>query len=263
MVAPGVAVTASHSVDDVKTASTKRCLTYLAGTETSGLGLWQIRDAYQPNSFDLAILTLERASSFKGRPTITVAQPSTRVPHDGELVSVVGYRGTELDGTPISDPLNIVPIQSTGTVIEEFPQGLGRWRPFPMLNARLKTLGGMSGGPAFDRFGHMVGVVSSSPSGECEDTFIALSWPILLEPFSASWPPNFHRPGSTLVSLSKEQGGLGTFVHGSSRVQRIVNPATGEQWHGLVDLQYQQVHGNYSAYLHALRASKVMTMGVL
>jgi hypothetical protein len=55
----------------------------------------------------------------------------------------------------------------------------------------------MSGGPVFDGEGRMIGIVSSSPSGEGEGRPFGLSiWPLAPVEFFPEWPAALY-PGPT------------------------------------------------------------------
>ena len=63
--------------------------------------------------------------------------------------------------------------------------------PSPTLEVDCPAWGGLSGGPAFDKHGRVVGVLSSSYTGP-EDTtgpsYISLLWPALCAEINGGWP---------------------------------------------------------------------------
>jgi hypothetical protein len=65
-----------------------------------------------------------------------------------------------------------------------------------------RTVGGMSGGAAFDAAGHLIGVISSgldeSPS------FVSLSWPASYVPIAPKWPPGAMPSETSLGALAKD-----------------------------------------------------------
>ena len=65
-----------------------------------------------------------------------------------------------------------------------------------------RTVGGMSGGAAFDAEGYLIGVISSgldeSPS------FVSLSWPASYVPIAPKWPPAVMQSETSLGMLAKQ-----------------------------------------------------------
>lgn len=92
-------------------------------------------------------------------------------PQIGEPVFAVGY--PELDLTEMSDGQVRAYLEEGmfgvyGTITNLFPGGRDRARPTPVFEVQANWQPGMSGGPVFNRHGHVVGIVSYSlpPSEE-------------------------------------------------------------------------------------------------
>jgi hypothetical protein len=67
----------------------------------------------------------------------------------------------------------------------------------------------MSGGPAFDDNGFLIGLVSSSFEGETSGpSYVSLLWPALAEPISPGWPSGFYGGATTLLQMDRRICGI-------------------------------------------------------
>ena len=212
MVAPGVALTAGHVIDEM------RCRGFLAG---AGGQLWAISvhaadrvELWRVDSFtqdeegsDLSLLTLVRTTAASGPPAdcplkFSLARMAARMPCVGETISLIGFKAAEVS-FECGAIIGLALVGSVGQVTDQYPQGRdSRVLPNPAIAVDACTVGGMSGGAAFDAAGHLIGVVSSglneSPS------FVSLSWPAIYVPIAPKWPPATMPSETSLGALATD-----------------------------------------------------------
>jgi hypothetical protein len=180
MVAPGVALTARHIVDDMRDKGFLGNVGgYLLafGFHNDGMTIWN------PNSFgslgdgDLSILTLVQAvappapassrsprkerARRRGRSSNKVVGLATlvaRQPTVGESISLIGFAASEIES---ENDAGLDLLGSVGQVIDVYPEGRDRRLPNPSAAVSAKTIGGMSGGAAFDAQGRLIGIIAS------------------------------------------------------------------------------------------------------
>jgi hypothetical protein len=211
MVAPGVALTAGHVIDE-------RCRGFLA--EASGQ-LWAIGvhaagrvELWRADSFthdeegsDLSLLTLVRTTAASGTPAgsplkFSLARMAARMPCVGETISLIGFKAAGVSferGALIGLEL----IGSVGPVTDQYPhQRDSHGLPNPSIAVDALTEGGMSGGAAFDAAGHLIGVISRGFEGQ-SPSFVSLLWPATYVPIAPQWPPAVMPAETTLGALAK------------------------------------------------------------
>lgn len=195
MVAPGIAIAARHVVEPeipaLMATETPEPVGFLASAITpNGVDIWRVHQVVWEGATDAVILILIRFSAFSGPPKITQAILSTRLPPIGEPVSICGFVASapEFDSSErMGGRIHI----SQGLVAEHFLRGRDRvMLPGPCFSVSVGTPGGLSGGPAFDKNGRLVGILSSS-FGDSEDdiSFVSLLYPLLAHPVQPVWPP--------------------------------------------------------------------------
>jgi hypothetical protein len=92
---------------------------------------------------------------------------------------------------------------SCGKVSDHFPEG-HRQKPWPMIAIHAETPGGMSGGPAFDENGRLIGVLCvGGGTGDEAYSLISLIEPALSVLFPSAWV--LRNQGTT--TLSREYWG--------------------------------------------------------
>ena len=72
---------------------------------------------------------------------------------------------------------------SVGPVIDVYPALRDQSLPNPSAGVSAKTIGGMSGGAAFDAQGRLIGIITSGIDES--SSFILLSWPSVFTPVEA------------------------------------------------------------------------------
>lgn len=205
MVAPGVALTVNHVVEDhLNDISGGNVGVMCTGIASHGAEGWKLRQGVCVDRTDICILSLEYMAQLPPTRKFHHATLSTRTPRLGERLTGAGFRaeGGPFARTPgQSELLTAGLLLTSGEVIDIYQEGRGSLKPWPALGVDCPTPGGMSGGPVFDDRGFLVGLISSSvESGvgvEPSPTFVALCWPALGQRFLGTWPPT----GRSHISL--------------------------------------------------------------
>ncbi len=123
------------------------------------------------------------------------------MPGVGETISLVGFKAAEVSFEH-SALMGLALVGSVGQVTDQYPQGRDRHGlPNPAIAVAARTVGGMSGGAAFDAAGHLIGVISS---GLVSVSFVSLSWPAIHVPIAPKWPPAAMPSETSLAALAKD-----------------------------------------------------------
>lgn len=208
MVAPGVALVAKHVVDP-KEPEMKAVMQGAAGfictaISSSGLTIWRPRHVTLVDNTDLAILTLQGASALP--EVFRNATISTRLPGLGEQLIIAGVRH-EVGAAEDRPKLNIRMMVATGTVAARYEQGRDWLLPWPTLEVDCPALSGMSGGPAFDERGFLIGLLCTSldPPGPA---YVSLLWPSLATRVTPPWPPGIYPAPVSLLEMDRRLCGI-------------------------------------------------------
>jgi len=211
MVAPGLAIGALHvfeqSVEDVMA---ELAGAFCFGVREGQVDVWRIRHVTTGanTASDLAIYSLELASPFPADGRLFMSGTSTRTPAIGERLTIAGFRQADTQAHPElgDDGLPRVKVGlglylSSGDVTAQYPVGRdSAMLPFPCVEVECKTIGGMSGGPAFDADGRFVGILSSSMDGD-GPSWVSLLWPALSWSVPGGWPAAIMTGNRSLLDL--------------------------------------------------------------
>jgi Trypsin-like peptidase domain len=202
LVAPGVAIGSMHVFDhdrDLVMTGAVGAMCY--GLDGDRADIWRIRHVVSAahGQSDLALYCLERASSMPPDRTLTHVAISTRTPSIGERITVAGFRANDQS----SLRANVIGMQlmvSAGRVTQTFPlQRDSSGMPYPCFEIDCETMGGMSGGPAFDEEGRLVGVLSRGLGGG--PSWVSMLWPSLGWTVPRTWPAQLLASPATLLSM--------------------------------------------------------------
>jgi hypothetical protein len=107
-----------------------------------------------------------------------------------------------IDGIPVAAKGDLY--ASAGEVVAVYAYRDRVMAPFPMIEIACGSLGAMSGGPAFDQFGHVVGILSSGWRDNEPPSNVA--WIIHALMFGADlrWPPGVYTPEAPILELPDE-----------------------------------------------------------
>jgi hypothetical protein len=203
MVAPGLAVTATHNLrDDIDALLAGELALYLVGVRSSGLEFWTVRHVSLNEQNDLALLSVIAASPLPPDRTYWKFGMTTRTPREGEDLIVLGFvedRGRRQRSGEVFGGIYGV----TGKVVHVYHRRDSVLMPFPTIEIACGSLGGMSGGPVLDKQGHLVGLVSRGLDTEDGEGPTFVSWIIdgLHRKIPLEWPQGLHKSPSSLLEL--------------------------------------------------------------
>jgi hypothetical protein len=206
IIAPGVAISAKHVLESRREGLRSGAVGVLClGICSSGALLWRVRHVTEVPDSDLIILGIELASAPPRDNRFNFATISLRPPSIGENLCILGFRASRFsfefgDGLPIHGQV----IQAQGAVLQRFDAGRdSRLLPWPVVEVDCPAWGGMSGGPAFDEEGCLIGLITSSfqTDGEPSPTFVSQIWPALVTAFEACWPGGIYERAAPMIEL--------------------------------------------------------------
>jgi len=210
-VAPGLGLTATHVFDGVEKGDRFRAL---SPRNDGSLQQWTIeqlrrgivrRDdvltgAGEVRQHDVALFSLKPQFDLPPLLAQNIISLEVEEPRVGDLLTVVGFRAPLVEVTGHREARSEFQfLSSVGRILDVFPAGRGWNFPAPMLIADLETLGGMSGGPVFNRNGRAIGVLTGSlgDANGGRPSYVTLSWSAMTLEVDASWPSNWpHGKGS-------------------------------------------------------------------
>ncbi|MBO9694572.1 MAG: trypsin-like peptidase domain-containing protein [Sphingopyxis sp.] len=203
LIAPGIALAAKHVVEAMvqqREALGGYSQIYAFNPCAAELQIWHVREIKCGSENDVALLTMHMGREDYGDLDFNVCRISARMPQIGEPILMAGFVA-DADSFPIAaDPTSPIAssakrMTSLGVVTEIYPMGRDQTRlPHSCIEVGVNVSGGMSGGPAFDKDGHLIGLVSSSIHSDDNSgpTWVSLLWNALLHSVSASWPPRYY-----------------------------------------------------------------------
>ncbi len=207
MIGPGLALAARHVMEpNLPDLLSSKGKAVAVGIAEHGLLLWDVRHVSLHNS-DAMILVLSLRSPMPPNRLITCVSLTTRLPLRGERVMIAGLRGggavSEVDNGLEYDLEGL--LIGVGEVTEIYPEGRDRSvMPYPCVEVRCLTKGGMSGGPAFDARGRLIGVLSTSFEDEDGPSYVSLLFRVLGTPIESSWLEGIVKLPTTILEMAKE-----------------------------------------------------------
>ena len=202
LVAPGVAICASHVLKDYwEQACRGEVACYCTGISSHGLQTWQLTSWSPVRDTDLTLLGMRYVAPLPPHRTFKLGFLTTRLPLEHERVVFCGFRPQKVEhieqGVVVAGNVIAVP----GVITAVYPRGRDRAvLSWPCIEASCPSvIGAMSGGPVFDHFGYLLGVVCSS--FEQGPAYASLLWPALCQPILSYWPPDLQFNNPTLHSL--------------------------------------------------------------
>jgi hypothetical protein len=212
MVAPGVALTARHVFDHLRREGfLGEVGGYLLalGFHKHGMAIWNPDSFTNIGDGDLALLTLVRATASPNPAAdapvpVNVAVLAARQPSIEERISLFGFVASELKFEKLNDGngAGLSLLGSVGPVTDVYGAGRDRTLPNPSAAVAAKTIGGMSGGGAFDAQGRLIGVITSGFADEV--SFISLSWSSVFTPLQIAWPHGLVQSPTTLHAMADQ-----------------------------------------------------------
>lgn len=203
-VAPGVVMTARHVIEpeqDVLIAGHLEII--CTGILSAGLTIWRCHSATLIGNADFAFLMVSSGSALPR--VLRQATLTTRMPKVGERLYIAGIRHLSAGPVPIDATLKLSMMVGQGLVTARYERARDRViLPSPCVEVDCPALGGMSGGPAFDENGFLIGLITSSLEGDGNGpTFLSLSWPALIEPITPCWPSGLYKSPISLLDMDR------------------------------------------------------------
>ena len=204
VIGPGLAVTALHVLDELmpEIVQGKLNLMLIAPTPDGGRA-WRIRNVTRVGGTDLAILSLGLGSRMPRQRKLDCLRLCAVPPKVGDLVMISGFRAAE--DVVKADEGVYFPASETS-----IKHGMRLWRGVGIVQPNsqhhslciqvdVRSLGGMSGGAAFNSKGECFGILSSSIDHEdgAGTSRIHLLWPS----FITNFPDQLVNPGNTTILL--------------------------------------------------------------
>lgn len=203
MIAPGIAITAAHVLDELEAGG------YAVEAIGPGFGgsltWWRAVMIYRlglvdghgdvKSQYDLAAFTMEPVSDQGTELVLVQTVVSPESPRVGDDVMVLGFRAE--NGVPDQIAL----MASRGRVVQCFPNGRDRsMLPNPCFEAELDIWGGMSGGAVVNSHGELVGIASTSVTAISRTSYVSLLTPIDKLTVRPHWPPGWYDGEELTVS---------------------------------------------------------------
>jgi hypothetical protein len=207
MVAPGLAITATHVIGDILPelgpADTPiACL----GVRPQGLDIWGVSKV-STASDDLSFLSLVLQSSLTPDWYFSSLPITTRCPRQGEKLTIVGFRMPDIEEADASFSAAGGLYCSTGTVVAAYsPVRHPTLMPFPAIEIACGSLGGMSGGAVLDQAGMLMGVISRGYATDDGEGPTYAAWIInaLNRTLEIPWPPGLYEPSVHVLDLPEQ-----------------------------------------------------------
>ncbi len=194
MVGPGIMLGATHVIaPEAPRMQSGEIGGIVTAITPNGVMLWHPQHIVADPSSDISIITASCASDLPPGNILPVAAMSSRLPTIGEKITIAGFRPgvAEFPHTQTGDVFSGGVYVSTGRVTQVFPNGRDRsMMPWPSIEVDCYTLGAMSGGPAFNEAGRLIGVLASSveTTEQSGPSYISLLTPALPLLFRPVWP---------------------------------------------------------------------------
>jgi S1-C subfamily serine protease len=209
LISPGVALAATHVIEPWRERLTSGEAEAVAlGIANNEIVIWRVREVTMIDNTDLTILALSLASDAPHDTRFSLAAISTRFPSIGEKVMSVGFRSAHTTYEMHAPGFNysgLVKI-GVGEVTARYPTRRdAHLLPWPTIEIACSTSGGMSGGPAFDSKGFLIGILSSSFDTDDEKgpSYVSLLWPALTTKIRVGWPGGLIKTPVSLLDLDR------------------------------------------------------------
>jgi hypothetical protein len=192
MVAPGVAVSAAHTVLHFWPRMQRGEISITAlGIRNEGAQMWHVQNVVYVEGTDICYLVMRYQSELPANRIFYQLTVTTRLPAVGERLVIAGFEAARDEfeqALPRTLELEGRMRATSGEVRQSFPRGRGdRLVPWPALEVDAPLYRGMSGGPVFDARGGIMGLGVRSfdmgPEEEPSPMVVALLWPVLGTPF--------------------------------------------------------------------------------
>ena len=202
LVAPGIALSARHVIEPhIEKIAAGAIGTLLMSVSPHGLDFHRIEQVVWGEP-DVCILRTAMASSMPPSGDLICATMTTRMPNVGERLFIAGYRAQAIDLTDAA--IGAETRIAVGEVTATYPNGRDSvMLPCPCIEVNTLTLGGMSGGPAFDEGGKVVGILTTSIDHPEGPSYVSMLWPVLTYEIETVWPNGIIETPYNLAQLGR------------------------------------------------------------
>ncbi|MBA4055283.1 MAG: hypothetical protein C0490_11265, partial [Marivirga sp.] len=209
LIGPGVALCVKHVIEPhVEDIMGGKKSSIAIGYKKDAIQIWRLRKISLIPNCDLAIIGLSFHSDIPSDLVFKLPCITTRLPQVGENLIVYAFKATAVDfkttttenESPILEP-EVTFLTSNGKVTQSFFNGRDTsMLPGPCIEVECQTFPGMSGGPVFDSYGKLIGLLSTSLDVG-PPSFVSLLWPALgHQNFEGGWPPGPLTKSRSLIS---------------------------------------------------------------
>lgn len=185
-VAPGLAVTAQHVIEDCATYQEKRDGYRRQGSQFSLSAIqlhegkmyqWSVEAMYGSTAADIAFLQLSRPSWWGDGPDQVkpgIARLNLNPPNIGDELRIFGFLGSQVE-----DGVFVVSPSECACRVRRVDRRLSFLSPHWRIEVEGEIEHGMSGGPCFESNWDVVGVNSSGWRGDNMPAYVAPLWPAM------------------------------------------------------------------------------------
>ena len=198
MIGPGLMLTATHVLNEFpQDGSGPVFLTFLPGglirawlpsdvVTATGPSDFRTVDEDRKKISDVSLISCALHSEAHTAHQLSSVPIEVCLPIPGERLWALGFRHGSIE----EDTRGLIPMVTSGIVTECFVHGRGERLAATCVEVSMEALGGMSGGPVFNKDGRVVGIVSSSFDGG--PTYVTLVWDAMRlsvgSPQKGIWP---------------------------------------------------------------------------
>lgn len=202
MIGPGIAITARHVLDSyIDRLLSGKLETIVVSIYPGSLIIWRIHQIILTET-DIAILRVDLASSLPESGELPVATITTRTPVLGERLMILGFQAPK--AASLIDGIEGATHVGIGEVTAVYPAGRDSvMMPHPCIEVKCLTRGGMSGGPAFDQNGKLVGLLSTSFEDHEGPSYVSMLWPVMAAPIETCWPSGILELPTNIISMTE------------------------------------------------------------
>lgn len=205
LVAPGLAITATHIFNDHLDRITAGIVAPFAMSINEDAPMfWKILQFSHTPDDDITIASVAAASALPAAGKYYQFPITTRQPGPDESIHLIGFRGGVVVDA-VEPHLGMDLLISAGNVGEVYPNGRdSSLLPYPAFEVKSGSMGGMSGGIAIDSTGHVLGVISRGLSHDDNMGPTYVSWIVkcLLRKVPSAWPKGLINGDITLLEIS-------------------------------------------------------------
>jgi hypothetical protein len=207
LVAPGVAVCARHVFEGhMRDLRENGLSAYATGIRRASARLWWVHKISPLQGYDVCLLGLSLRTALESGDSIARFPISARLPEVGDQISIYGFRSFSESYARHSDGETDIRKRlyfSKGKISRIWSSGRDRvLQPYPVFEVSCQTLGGMSGAPALNSAGQLIGVVSSSIEGtNAGPSYLTPIQPTLSVRFEGGWPAGLFGGTHSLLDI--------------------------------------------------------------